>query len=154
MSAAVSASLSTAPTVEASQWSRFAAYWKGIGPALLLCSNPAINYTVYDSLRAKWTTPDTTLATLPSFLLGITAKFVATMATYPLIRAKVLLMVTSRSETQTLWQALQQARREGGLYRGCRLQLLHTLLKSACLMVIREHISSTTHKLIAGKASV
>jgi hypothetical protein len=35
-----------------------------------------------------------------------------------------------------------------GLYRGCNIQLLHTLLKSALLMMIRERISRTTQRIL------
>ena len=79
-------------------------------------------------------------------LLGIIAKFVATIATYPLIRAKVMLMVTTKtktttsSPTQQFWKCLVDEYNESGvlkgLYRGCQLQLFHTLLKSALLMMI------------------
>ena len=41
-----------------------------------------------------------------------------------------------------------------GLYKGCNLQLLHTLLKSALLMMVRERITSTTQRLILGEQSV
>jgi hypothetical protein len=34
-----------------------------------------------------------------------------------------------------------------GIYQGCSLQLLHTVLKSALLMMVRERITSGTHRL-------
>lgn len=142
------------------------------------------------------------------FLVGLFSKFVATMVTYPLIRAKVLLMVnvveeeeeegtddednndddggvdggggsdintngnskhdstTARnkknrkdssssslsSSSVSLWSVLQEAYQkdqEGikGLYKGCNWQLLHTLLKSAFMMTIREQITETARSL-------
>jgi hypothetical protein len=33
-----------------------------------------------------------------------------------------------------------------GWYRGCSLQLLHTVLKSALLMMVRERIAYATHR--------
>ena len=37
-----------------------------------------------------------------------------------------------------------------GLYKGCGLQLIHTMLKSALLMMVRERITVTTKRLIIG----
>ncbi|KAG7358358.1 mitochondrial carrier protein [Nitzschia inconspicua] len=136
--------------------------WKGLTPAVMLCSNPAIHYTVYDVLKNRMlsshppttnhsTTDHRRLSLSQAFLLGVVAKFVATVATYPLIRAKVLLMVTSES---SLWSALVKSYRHDngirGLYKGCDWQLLHTLLKSALMMMVRERIAGQTHRWIVG----
>jgi hypothetical protein len=146
-------------------WTR---YWKGVTPALLLCSNPSIHYTVYDCLKNQWlgaatatttTTTTTAVNTLSSqpknlsmiqaFWLGLLAKFVATMATYPLIRAKVILMVTSET---SLWASLVRSYQQDGgirgLYKGCDWQLAHTLLKSALMMMVREGITERTHRWV------
>lgn len=128
--------------------------WKGLKPSLILCSNPAINYTVYDTIKSQYTLARATssLSSGEAFLLGIFSKFVATIATYPLIRAKVMLMVTSQS---SMWQCLRETfRKRGvqGLYEGCDLQLLHTLLKSALLMMVRERISDATQRWVVGHA--
>ena len=124
--------------------------WKGLKPSLILCSNPAINYTVFDTVKSRYTAGRTrnSLSSVEAFLLGLFSKFVATMATYPLIRAKVMLMVTSQS---SMYQCLQETYKENGvrgLYEGCDLQLLHTLLKSALLMTIRERISEVTQQWV------
>lgn len=127
---------------------RLARLWKGLVPSLLLCSNPAIHYTIFDSAKTRLLAHRSHLSLLEAFALGILAKFVATVTTYPLIRAKVLLMVTHR---QSLLGALVDEFREhgvAGLYQGCHLQLLHTLLKSAFLMMMRERITQTTNRMI------
>jgi hypothetical protein len=126
--------------------------WKGFRPSLMLCSNPAINYTVFDTIKSRYTMHGAkeNLSMPEAFLLGLFSKFVATIATYPLIRAKVMLMVTSQA---SMIECLQDAYREkgvAGLYEGCELQLLHTMLKSALLMMIRERIAETTRRWVAG----
>jgi Mitochondrial carrier protein len=143
------------------QWTHL---WKGLTPALLLCSNPAIHYTAYDVLKHRLLSLPSgddlktsnhyhhrRLSLSQSFLLGLVAKFIATVATYPLIRAKVLLMVTSENN---LWSALVKSYRHDngirGLYKGCDWQLLHTLLKSALMMMVRERITEQIHQLIVG----
>ena len=54
-------------------------------------------------------------------------------------------------KNQTLMGVLRDIyRNEGvfGLYRGCNLQLIHTVLKSALLMMVRERISVITRRLL------
>ena len=152
-------------------------YWRGIRPALLLCSNPSIHFTVFDIVK-EWvfahkrrrlehaqqsSSTDIValnLTMLESFILGMIAKFAATLATYPLIRAKVALMVSSRraasidglkKQNPTMIGLLHDMFKKGGvkeLYRGCNLQLIHTLLKSALLMMVREKIQEITRRLL------
>lgn len=161
--------------------------WDGLFPAMLLCANPAIQYTAYDNLKVALLrrrgdggrTTETgggqsnKLSVWEAFFFGLLSKFLATMATYPLIRCKVMLMVGGggdgeggpndpaaagdgrsapregarpRSLPRLLLHIL---RTEGprGIYRGCSLQLLHTTLKSAMLMAARERIAVATHRL-------
>jgi hypothetical protein len=161
------------------RWSKL---WKGLAPSLLLCSNPSIHYTVFDMLKSKtlaWKrlrnhrgVQQYQLSVSEAFVLGLLSKFVATIVTYPLIRAKVLMMVggddpTPSTETTnaasktsapsptvsspTLWSVLKQSyHRDGGipgLYKGCDWQLIHTLLKSALMMAIREQITGKSRSL-------
>eukprot|EP00550_Attheya_septentrionalis_P008529 CAMPEP_0198286582 /NCGR_PEP_ID=MMETSP1449-20131203/5643_1 /TAXON_ID=420275 /ORGANISM="Attheya septentrionalis, Strain CCMP2084" /LENGTH=538 /DNA_ID=CAMNT_0043984367 /DNA_START=167 /DNA_END=1783 /DNA_ORIENTATION=+ len=135
--------------------------WKGLYPALLLCSNPAIHYTVFDMLKAsllqrksqsRHTHPNQQqrLQLLESFGLGLVAKSVSTLLTYPLIRAKVLMMCHSSPRNESLWNVLRQIFAQdgvAGLYKGCNMQLLLTMLKSALLMMVRERITITTRRL-------
>lgn len=127
--------------------------WKGLAPSLLLCSNPAIHYTVFDLLKANLLEGRSkqNLSLSESFVMGLIAKLMATLTTYPLIRAKILLMVTHRKSL--LGCLIREYDREGvrGLYRGCNVQLVHTILKSALLMMVRERITATTHRLILSK---
>lgn len=171
-----------------------------------------------DSTKAK-----AKLTMMEAFVIGLIAKFVATVITYPLIRAKVMLMVSEEEEEeaeaeeeeqddddvdtprttatttiskginhirataeshhsinterrqngpsfsrdckdakkkksratmlQLIWSMYQQHGIVGGLYKGCRLQLLHTVLKSALLMMVRERINDTTRRLILSPSS-
>ena len=160
--------------------------WSGITPALLLCSNPAINFTVFDILKdyillsskSKSSNTNAKLSLMEAFIIGLIAKFAATIATYPLIRAKVMLMVANKVKEVNEEEKLEDEtdakntpnsegtknlsltailckihREEGlnGLYKGCRIQLFHTMLKSALLMMVRENIASTARNLIVGE---
>jgi Mitochondrial carrier protein len=142
-----------------SSLSEFLALWKGLSPSLLLCSNPSIHYTVFDMAKSHLLQSRTknssssslSLSMMEAFLLGLLAKFCATMATYPLIRAKVMLMVTSRKNTSLLETLQECYQRDGfvnGWFKGCSLQLAHTVLKSALLMMVKEVIAKTTHRML------
>ncbi|KAL3944325.1 MAG: hypothetical protein SGBAC_001618 [Bacillariaceae sp.] len=133
----------------------FKGLWKGLVPALLLCSNPSIHYTTFDLTKARILArrkqEGYKLSMLESFLIGLFSKFVATILTYPLIRAKVILMVTS--ETSLLKTLQNSYKQEGmsGVYKGCDWQLLHTVLKSALMMMVRERITDSSRRMIVGK---
>lgn len=235
--------------------------WNGLLPALMLCTNPAIQHTLYDMFKAAWlvrrryynrlqagpsplssSSSSSSLSnntkrrqhslSMPeAFACGMISKFIATMITYPLIRCKVMLMVSpsAHSTTTTIttttptcstgtsilstggkeectilengheaeerWKrkkicngshnVQRGERHEGarmnsssssststsmkkhpyphslpllllhiykydggirGIYRGCSLQLLHTVLKSALLMMVRERIVYASHR--------
>ena len=165
---------------------RYSKLWKGLTPALLLCSNPSIHYTVYDVLKTKLLMSkqhsrsrsssgskgggqqqQLSLSVSDAFILGLLSKFVATIVTYPLIRAKVLLMVeevgsednndsnsnSNLLSSSSLWSVLKKSYYNDGdggiqgLYKGCNWQLIHTLLKSALMMTIREQITDRSRSL-------
>lgn len=164
--------------------------WNGLLPAMLLCTNPAIQYTMFDNLKnalfqhryrendtkeQQNTVQSDKLSMWEAFVFGLISKFCATIITYPLIRAKVLLMVsppeafeddnkgigneyknngskcngsiktpqTTKHPRSLPLLLLHIFRKDGvrGIYRGCSLQLLHTILKSALLMMVREKIT-------------
>ena len=162
---------------------RITSLWSGLWPALLLCSNPSIHYTVYDTvkayvlrLREGTTSGGSTdkgavrLTAAEAFAVGMLAKFAATIVTYPLIRAKVMLICgnngngcgaktggdsgddddrgSGSSMTSLLADMYRTDGVAGGLYRGCSLQLMHTVLKSALLMAVRERISEASRRLV------
>jgi len=147
--------------------------WRGLWPSLLLCSNPSIHYTVFDFLKTRVLSArrqcskihDTNNLTMAeAFLVGLVAKLVATLITYPLIRAKIMLMVNpdaaedidedddeGTSSSSSLWGCLRQQYQHAGfrgLYKGCSMQVLHTVLKSALLMMVRERVTRTTHRFL------
>jgi len=92
--------------------------WNGIGPSLLLTSNPAINFTVFDTLKSvilknkkRQGKDKHSLGFGEAFVLGIIAKFASTIMTYPLIRTKMILMCAKRNQMQQQQQQQQQQRR-------------------------------------------
>ena len=95
--------------------SGIARFWRGFVPSLVLTCNPAINYTAFDLLKAFWLKKrragtllsvgpprlpgggkdEGFLNPLEAFVVAAAAKCLATLVTYPLIRAKVILMTSA-----------------------------------------------------------
>ena len=62
-----------------------AALWNGTRASLLLVSNPAIKFTLYELFKRRWVAGGRReLGGTPAFLLGCLATLLATLATYPL----------------------------------------------------------------------
>ncbi|XP_039127427.1 peroxisomal adenine nucleotide carrier 1-like [Dioscorea cayenensis subsp. rotundata] len=140
----------------------------GLGISLLLTSNPAIQYTVFDQLKQKLLSKQrnetvsstagpspAALSAFSAFAVGAISKSVATVLTYPAIRCKVMIQSSSeendtdtkRKTPKTMADALSTIwRKEGilGFFKGLHAQILKTVLSSALLLMIKEKISSST----------
>ncbi|XP_010524877.1 PREDICTED: peroxisomal adenine nucleotide carrier 1-like [Tarenaya hassleriana] len=145
----------------------------GLGISLLLTSNPAIQYTVFDQLKqrllkqakakAKTDSSPEALSAFMAFLLGAVSKSIATVITYPAIRCKVMIQAATNdskeNEAKKGWRRIKKTihgvaysiwRKEGalGFFKGLQAQILKTVLSSALLLMIKEKIASTTWILI------
>ncbi len=206
-------------------WEELLSAYQGLSPALLLCLNPMIHYTVFDWLkqealnrerslrdivggalvtqntasslpdrlinRKKLTYSDLDshqLGTGQAFMIGIAAKVVATLATFPLLRAKMLMMTetdipvgesavsdTQEGESavenrdtqvrtrgrsndlgrlmQTLWMLLKM-QGISGLYTGIFIHLIHTTLRSAVSMSLKERLVQAIQRLYVVRRDV
>ncbi|CAG8795961.1 9411_t:CDS:2 [Gigaspora margarita] len=65
--------------------------WKGLGPSLILCVNPAITYGAFERFKDIMLKRNFNLTPGLIFLLGALSKTIATVVTYPYIMAKVRL---------------------------------------------------------------
>lgn len=87
------------------------AFWKGIGPALVLVINPILQYTAYERLRAivlegkRKRGAITRLSDFEVFLLGALSKLFATGLTYPQIVIKSRQQSGGKS-TGNVWTAM------------------------------------------------
>lgn len=141
--------------------------WNGLLPALMLCTNPAIQYTLYDTFKAAWlvrrryrvrsgqlrqnqpplnphgnssgqssssTTSSSSnspkrrqhsLTMSEAFACGMISKFIATMITYPLIRCKVMLMVSVAPNITTTASTTSCTSRTLTLFKGGKEECIH-----------------------------
>lgn len=149
----------------------------GLGISLLLTSNPAIQYTVFDQLKQRMLTSTkdsnekgpspVALSAFSAFVLGAVSKSIATVLTYPAIRCKVMIQAADTNDEtdkkakvdkeekpkspKTISTVLCAIwRKEGipGFFKGLHAQILKTVLSSALLLMIKEKISATTWVLV------
>jgi len=154
--------------------------WNGTSTSLLLVSNPIIQHFMYEQLRTiildrrqqrharqrkEWKA--LSLSPLEAFLLGAVAKGIATVATYPLQLAQVLLRLQKKklqSDQQgsnskdihdssiyngTLDCLGKQFSSRGisGLFQGMNAKLLQTVLTSAFTFLTYEQTLSQVGRL-------
>ncbi|GMJ11190.1 peroxisomal adenine nucleotide carrier 1 [Hibiscus trionum] len=148
----------------------------GLGVSLLLTSNPAIQYTVFDQLKQRLlnqkskktdhgsSSSPVVLSAFTAFLLGAISKSIATVITYPAIRCKVMIQAADPDDDdndKTKRPRLKSGktvpgvvsaiwRSEGilGFFKGLDAQITKTVLSSALLLMIKEKITATTWVLI------
>ena len=154
-------------------------FYKGIQAYTVLCLKPAIQYTVYEQVKkivlaarrvnnhhnahggATTTTvgrsvEEESLSAAEAFLLGMVARIVATMLTYPYLRAKVMLQSTygNAKVKPTIPQMISEQVSEGGvwgLYQGIGPELTRGVFSAALMMMVKERIGVIVRGLIDGR---
>jgi hypothetical protein len=122
--------------------------WRGLKASLVLVVNPAITYGAYQRLRDQLYPGKKTLRPAEAFLLGALSKMLATIATQPLIVAKVGLQskpppARNGKPFKTFGEVMQYIiQHEGpfGLFKGIGPQILKGLLVQGFLMMTKERI--------------
>lgn len=134
-------------------------------PAVVLTSNPAINYTVVDTLRpmlvrmlAKARGKDAATFKLTlwySFLIGVIAKSITTVITFPVIRLKVLGQAKSDGRsTGQLVRDLVATEGLGGFYVGMGPQIGTAALKAGLLLAAKDQIQAVVAPVVAALLAV
>ncbi|WFD40286.1 uncharacterized protein MJAP1_003272 [Malassezia japonica] len=142
------------------------ALWKGIGPALVLVTNPVLQYTVFEQLKA-WVLRSRAARQAPGsskpllgdfdfFWLGALSKLVATAVTYPqiVIKSRQQAMSSEASKGRkkvNVYTAMTEVIQDegfAGLYRGISSKLLQSILTAAILFTSKERIYLITKTLL------
>jgi len=142
------------------------AFWRGVGPALVLAINPVLQYTAFEQLKNFLVARRTTrlraaghggavgaLTDMDYFFLGALSKLVATSSTYPYIVVKSRLQAGSAHAAQyksALDGVMTIVREEGvaGLYRGVWSKLMQSILTAAILFASQRRIYEITKKAV------
>jgi solute carrier family 25 (peroxisomal adenine nucleotide transporter), member 17 len=136
-------------------------FFRGIIPALILVSNPAIQYTVFERLKEAFVAArrkrgnESDLGSLHHFALGVLAKAVATVMTYPYIVTKTVQQTQGKTAQSgggpepTMAILVRIAATEGpfGLFRGLRSKILQSTLTAGILFLTKEEITNAIMRL-------
>jgi hypothetical protein len=122
--------------------------WRGLKASLVLVVNPAITYGAYQRLRALIFPGRATLRPHEAFLLGAMSKALATIATQPLIVAKVGLQsrpppARQGKKFKTFLEVMEYIiEHEGpmGLFKGITPQIVKGILVQGLLMMTKERM--------------
>ncbi|KAK7061703.1 peroxisomal membrane protein [Favolaschia claudopus] len=143
------------------------AFWRGIGPALVLVMNPVLQYTAFEQMKnllvarrtaklraAGIATAVAALTDWDFFLLGALAKLIATSSTYPYIVVKSRLQaghahaLKYKSALDGLLTILKDEGVEG-LYKGIGSKLIQSVLTAAILFASQRRIYETVKKAVS-----
>jgi len=144
-------------------------FYKGIEAYTVLCLKPAIQYTVYEQVKSivlagrraaasGRAAVEDSLTAAEAFFLGMFARIVATMLTYPYLRAKVMLQSTygNAKVKPTIPQMIGEQISHGGLtalYQGIGPELTRGVFSAALMMMVKERIGVVVKALIDGNRS-
>jgi len=125
------------------------ALWSGTFPSIVLVSNPAIHFMVYENLKRYLLhqSKSSELSSLSYFIIGAIAKAIATTSTYPLqviqarLRAGLYTGMDKWSSIVNLLKDIIQKNGIQGLYKGLEAKLLQTILMSALMFMTYEKIA-------------
>lgn len=149
--------------------------YKGWEAYYVLCLKPAIQYTVYEQIKAiillsrskqhnqsrGRKRSSQTLSPAESFILGMIARAISTILCFPYTRAKVMLQakksddgetdIQSKKEATSIPEMLLKMYNEQGLqslYIGLGPELTRGVLSTAFMMMVKEQIAAVMEALL------
>lgn len=133
--------------------------WAGTIPSLILVSNPALQFMMYEALKRRFSRIPQQTSALQFFALGAAAKAFATVLTYPLQLVQTKLRQGRKDKGQSTSKAINNemvsmfvsiVKRYGplGLFRGLEAKLLQTVLTAALMFMAYEKIARTVTSLL------
>lgn len=139
--------------------------WSGMFPSLLLVSNPAMQFMVYEALKRRLVLAsggdggkDKQLGAHAYFLLGAAAKAFATLLTYPLQLVQAKLRhghnFPGLPKDASIFQVFSYIlKRQGvkGLFKGLEAKILQTVLTAALMFLCYEKIAAFIFRLMMAK---
>ncbi|KPV77129.1 uncharacterized protein RHOBADRAFT_49409 [Rhodotorula graminis WP1] len=145
------------------------AFFHGLGPALILVSNPILQFTLFEQLKnlilrrralrlTKGSAGAPPLTDLDFFLLGAVTKLFATSVTYPYLTVKARMQAgnaVGKSYTSSFDGLRKIVAAEGpqGLYKGIGPKLTQSVATAALLFLAKEKIYLATRKALIKTAA-
>ena len=134
--------------------------WAGTIPSLVLVSNPAIQFMIYESLKMRVLNllNQEKLSSGTIFMLGAIAKSISTVITYPLqvVQSKSRYGSDDVRNKRMVEILLSIIRASGitGLYKGLEAKLLQTVLTTAMMYLCYEKIVSFVFTIMKTQKAV
>ena len=130
-----------------------AGFWRGTVPSLVMVSNPAIQYMLFEDLKKRFfrMTRKSRVGPGEVFLLSALAKIGATLVTYPLLVVKSRIQTRNKNSGQgqadagvvdTIRQILEREGM-GGFYTGMTTKMTQSVFAAALLYMVKEEISDS-----------
>jgi solute carrier family 25 (peroxisomal adenine nucleotide transporter), member 17 len=129
--------------------------YKGIQAYTILCLKPALQYTIFEKVKATIVSHrrDGRLLAAEAFALGMVARTISTVFIYPFIRAKVVLQTSSCDlKGKSIPQMLLDMYNVDGVsswFQGLGPELARGVLSSALMLMIKDQIGFIVKKAIA-----
>jgi adenine nucleotide transporter 17 len=123
----------------------FASLWSGTIPSLILVTNPAVQFMIFEMLKRnlRELLDKKELSPYHVFALGAVSKTVSTILSYPLqvVQSKKR-HGSSEVKNKSMNELLAELVKNGTLYKGMEAKLLQTVMTSALMFVFYERIYS------------
>ena len=135
-----------------------AGFYKGFGTNVILCVNPSIEYTVFDQVKKTIlkNSEKSNLSDTQAFWLGAFAKAVATVFTFPHVRAKVLqqsgLVRWQGMDSTSILTRLLVTEGVTSLFAGMKTQLIKNVIAAAIMLSLKERIERTVIEQTSNKS--
>lgn len=126
------------------------ALWSGTIPSLVLVSNPAIQFMIFELLKRnlQQTLARKELSSFHVFTLGAVSKSISTVLSYPLqvVQSKKR-YGSPEVKNKSMVEILNELVKTGTLYKGMEAKLLQTVLTTALMYVFYERIYNSVTKI-------
>ena len=138
--------------------------YKGYQAFAVLCLKPSIQYTVYERIKAMVIVGKVgakELSAAEAFLIGMVARTIATVATFPYVRAKVMMQAGGETACKKagsipeMLKAIYADEGLAGLFQGIGPELTRGVLSAAMMLMVKEKIYGSVYKALhsrGGKA--
>lgn len=126
------------------------ALWSGTIPSLVLVSNPAIQFTIFELLKRnlKQMLDKNELSPFHIFTLGAISKSISTVMSYPLQVVQSKRRYGSADvKNKSMSDILNDLIKTGTLYKGMEAKLMQTVMTTALMYVFYERIYSFVTKI-------
>lgn len=128
--------------------------YKGIQAYTVLCLKPALQYTVFEQVKATVVANRNVkvLGAAEAFVLGMIARAISTVCMFPYLRAKVVLQATGRkiSIPKLLSEMAQQPGGIANWFQGLGPELTRGVLSAALMLMIKEQIGQVVQSALSG----